>query len=385
MRDEGPALTSPEKDRIHLLVVTHSLAGGGAERFASTLLTHLDRAIFAPAACLATARSAYPVPGDVPVSSLGYRGAWDLPRTLLKLRRHIAETNPDVVLSNVLSTNCLAGGALRGLRHPPPWVARIGLAPELGEPTFQRWWARACYPLARVLVSNSRRMRESFVRRYPETEDRCRSIPNPTDFAHLDRRAAEPAALRVTPGAPTLLAVGRLEPQKRPDVLLRALAQVRQRVDARLWWCGDGPLRPQVERWIAELGLGDAVELPGFCDNPFALMRAADLFVSTSDFEGLPNALIEAQGLGLPAVATRCPYGPDEIVADGKTGRLVPVGDAGAVAAAILELLEDPAARERMGRSAAERARRVFGVERVMPRWERVLAEAAGDPAATPS
>ena len=61
-------------------------------------------------------------------------------------------------------------------------------------------------------------------------------------------------------------------------------------------------------------------------------MADADLLLSTSDFEGLPNALIEAQGLGLPAVATRCPFGPDEIVVDGVTGLLVPVGDAEALA-----------------------------------------------------
>ncbi len=364
-------------DRIRVLVVTHSLTTGGAERFASNLVTALDRRRFAPSVCLVTDRATYPLADDVPATTLGYRGLHHLPRSISRLRRQIAAERPDVVLSNVLSTNCLTGGALAGLADPTPWVARIGLAPELGEPLVQRLWARRCYPLARAVVSNSERMLESFVRFYPQTRGRCRSLPNPTDFERLDRLAAEPPA-REPRGEATLLAVGRLTRQKRPDLMLEALAEVRRHFDARLWLCGDGPLRPAVERRIGELGLDGAVELLGFCDNPFALMRSADLFVLTSDCEGLPNALIEAQGLGLPAVATRCPYGPDEIVGDGVTGRLVPTGDPSSAARAIVEILGDPEQRRRMGAAAERRARERYDVARVVPQWEELLAEVAG-------
>ncbi len=362
-------------DPIRLLVVSHSLSVGGAERFASNLITALDRRRFAPVLCLVTDKSSYPLPDDVPVSTLGYRSIWDLPRTLLALRRQITKERPDVVLSNVVATNCLTGGALRGLRDRPPWVARIGMAPGVGEPRHQQIWSRAVYPLAKVCVVNAEHMRGPFERFYPGTAGRCVSIPNPTDFSTIDRRAAEPPA-RQRGGAATLLFLGRLKPQKRPDVLLEALARAREQVDARLWLCGDGPLRGDVERRIAELGLSGAVELLGFQDNPFTLMRHADLFVLTSDFEGLPNALIEAQGLGLPAVATRCPFGPDEIIEDGVTGRLVEMGDAEATARAIVEILGDPARRASMAKAATERARRCYDLSRVMPRWESLLAEA---------
>ncbi len=362
---------------VRLLVVTHSLSVGGAERFASNLVTALDRERFAPSLCLVTNRESYSRPDDVPVASLGYRGLWDLPRTLLALRRRIAAERPDVVLSNVVSTNCLTGGALRGLRDRPPWVARIGMAPGIGEPWHQQIWSRAVYPLARACVVNAERMREPFERFYPGTAGRCVSIPNPTDFTAIDE-AASATPVREQSDALVLLFIGRLKPQKRTDVLLDALARVRQKLDARLWLCGDGPLRGDVERRISELGLDGAVDLLGFHDNPFALMRRADLFVLTSDFEGLPNALIEAQGLGLPAVATRCPFGPDEIIEDGVTGRLVELGDAEGTAQAILEILGDSGLRQRMAQAARERARRRYDLPRVMPRWERLLAETAG-------
>jgi len=365
-----------DQRKIRLLLVSHSLTGGGAERFASTLLDRLDRGRFAPSACLVTDRSTYPVPDDVEVSTLGYRGLRHLPRSLSRLRRTIERLRPDVVLSNVLSTNCLTGGALAGLADPPPWVARVGLAPEKADPLLHKLWARRCYPRARSVVCNSQRMAKAFARIYPEAGARVVSIPNPTDFQRLEALAAEPPQ-RAADGGQTLISVGRLTRQKRFDVLLRALARVRQDFDVRLWICGEGPLRRRIEGWIEELKLEDGVEMPGFCDNPFALMRQADLYVMTSDFEGLPNALIEAQGLGLPAVATDCPYGPAEIVEDGVTGRLVPTADPMAVARAVIEILGDSERRRRMAAEAARRARRRFDVARVLPRWQKLLEEAA--------
>jgi glycosyltransferase involved in cell wall biosynthesis len=244
-----------------------------------------------------------------------------------------------------------------------------------------------------------------------------RHLPNPTDFARIDRLAVEepgeevsallaelgrgtnratarePARAGLAPGgpegqppgwangggAPLLVTLGRLDRQKRPDLALEALARVRERGDARLVWCGDGPLRPLMERQAAALGVAEAVRFLGFVDNPFPLLRRADLFLLTSDFEGLPNALIEAQGLGLPAVATRCRFGPDEILEDGVTGRLVSPGDTVALADAVLELLADPGRRRAMGEAAAGRARERFAAEQVVPRWAALLEAAAAD------
>lgn len=366
---------------LRLLLVTHSLAGGGAERFASVLATHLDRDHFAPEVVTATARRAYPVPADVPVTSLGHRGLWTLPRTVRRLRRRLRESRPDVVLSNVLSTNALLGTALRGLDSgpgPPAWVARIGNAPGIGEPALQRRWARRLYPLAAAVVCNSRGAREAFARCYPELAGRVSHLPNPTDFERLDSLAAAPPP-ETAGAAARLLWVGRLVRQKRPDLAVAAFAAVARRRPARLWLCGEGPLRGAVERQVERLGLGAEVELLGFVDNPFPLMRAAHLMVSTSDFEGLPNSLIEAQGLGLPAVATRCPHGVDEVVEDGTTGRLVAPGDAAALAAAIEELLAGgPASLARLGSAARESARRRFALAAALPGWSRLLATAAG-------
>ncbi len=362
-------------------MVSHSLSGGGAERFASSLVRHLDRRLFAPSVLAATADRSYEVPADVPVSQLGYRGALDLPRTVLAARRHVAEVAPDLVLSNVLSTNCLAGGALWGRPEPPAWVARVGNAPEIAEPWWQRLWAERVYPRARFVVSNSARMADAVAREYPDLASRLRVLPNPTDFAALDALAAAPPPRPRGEEEARLIWVGRLTPQKCPLLALEALARLRQEVDARLWLCGRGPLAGEVARRIEKLELGDAVDCLGFVDNPFPLLAQADLFLLTSDFEGLPNALIEAQGLGLPALATACPYGPDEIVEDGTTGRLVPPGDAGALAWEARQLLADRGRLREMAEAARGRARRLFDLPAVLPRWQGLLLEAVGESA----
>jgi glycosyltransferase involved in cell wall biosynthesis len=364
---------------LRVLFVTHSLTGGGAERFVSTLAGALDRRRFAPEVALATGRAGYPLPQDVPAANLGYRSFAHLPVAVGRLCLLIRRRRPDLVVSNVLSTNCLAGAALATLpaAERPPWVARLGNAPGVGEPWGQRAFARRVYPLARRIVANSEGLRGAFVGRHPALAGRTLALPNPVDFARLDALAAQPPDHAPAPGAATLLAAGRLVRQKRPDLMVEVLARLRRRRDVRLWLCGEGPLARRTAARAAALGIGGELVRLGFCENPFALMRHADLFLSTSDFEGLPNALIEAQGLGLPAVATRCPHGPDEIVADGETGRLVPTGDAVALAAAAEELLADPERRLRMGAAARERARRLSDLGVVVPRWEALLAEAA--------
>lgn len=386
------------REPARILLVSHSLSGGGAERFAATLATHLDRRRFSPSIVAATERAGYPLPDDVPVITLGYRGVVTLPRTVLRLRRVIAAAAPDLVLSNVLSTNCLTGAAIASSR-PPAWIARVANSPEHGDPWLQRLWGRRVYPRADLVVANSRGLEQAFLRYYPgvlgprgQSQERTRSIPNPTDFDRLDRSAGEGRPGTRRDGTIRLLWVGRLEPQKRPDLALEALARLRDRgaphrkvgeagragealPPLRLTMCGTGSLRSRLEGLVAELGLGDVVELAGFIDRPASVMADADLFLATSDFEGLPNALIEAQGLGLPAVATRCPFGPEEIVEDGVTGVLVPVGDADALATAVGELASDPDRRRRMGEAARRLARERFGLGAVVPRWQEAIEE----------
>ena len=134
-------------------------------------------------------------------------------------------------------------------------------------------------------------------------------------------------------------------------------------------------MRGLLEQEIVRRGLSGAVDLLGFEANPHRRMREADVYVLTSDYEGLPNALIEAQSLGLPAVSTRCPSGPDEIIQDGTTGLLAPVGDAVAISELLDRLLSRPEATRAMGQAAAARMVDHFDCRAAVHAWESFLEE----------
>jgi glycosyltransferase involved in cell wall biosynthesis len=155
---------------------------------------------------------------------------------------------------------------------------------------------------------------------------------------------------------PLIVAAARLERHKGFSLLTRALARVRERVDARLVILGQGSLRDEIQRECEVLGVADHVDLLGFKHNPFPYMRRADTFVLASEFEGLPNVLVQAMAFGVPIVSTDCPSGPAEILCDGKYGELVPVGDVNALAAALARSLLKPRQLE-----AAEHARKTYG------------------------
>ncbi len=143
-------------------------------------------------------------------------------------------------------------------------------------------------------------------------------------------------------GDPVVLGAGRLTEQKDFATLLRAFARLDAERPARLIVLGEGRLRAVLESLATELGVRARVALPGFDANPYAWMARAQLFVLSSAWEGSPNVLTEALALGVPAVATDCPSGPRELLAGGRFGPLVPVGDPGALAAAMRATLAAP-------------------------------------------
>lgn len=165
--------------------------------------------------------------------------------------------------------------------------------------------------------------------------------------------------------APVFVAAGRLHFVKGFDVLLRAFARLRAERDARLVILGEGKERARLEALVEELGLADAVSLPGRKPNLASWFRQADAFVLSSRREGLPAVLIEALAVGARVIATRCPSGPDEILENGRWGRLVEVGDVGDLHTAMRESLDlGPPDREPLQARAAE-----FSLERALARY----------------
>jgi glycosyltransferase involved in cell wall biosynthesis len=202
---------------------------------------------------------------------------------------------------------------------------------------------------------------------------RIATVYNPVITPEIAALAGQPVAHRwFLPGAPpVILGVGSLSARKDFPTLLRAFAKLRKERDCRLVILGQAASskktqeqRAELTALAASLGVADDVDLPGFVANPFAYMARASVFVLSSAFEGLPGALIQAMACGCPVVSTDCPSGPAEILDNGRFGALVPVGDDGAMAAAIAATLERPVAAATLQARAA-----MFSVDRAVDRY----------------
>jgi glycosyltransferase involved in cell wall biosynthesis len=172
--------------------------------------------------------------------------------------------------------------------------------------------------------------------------------------------------------APVVIAGGRLHPKKGFDILIRAMALLRDQGGSALCRvAGEGPERARLEALIAELGLAGRVQLTGWCDDLPSFLAEGDVFAFPSYQEGFPLVLLQAMAAGLPIAASAID-GPKEMLTPDENGLLVPAGDPAALAAALAELLADPARAARLGAAARALVERDFGPEAL----ERRLAEA---------
>lgn len=210
---------------------------------------------------------------------------------------------------------------------------------------LQRFMVRRLYPRADRIIGNSQGVCDDLAARFGIRRERIALIHNPTVTDDFPGRAAAPAGhawLECDDGVPVILGVGRFTPQKDFDMLLDAFARVRRRRACRLILLGDGPERAALEARAEHLGIRDDLDLPGFVPDALPWMARARVFALSSRYEGLSNVLIEAMAVGTAVVATDCPSGSSEILGAGRYGRLVPVGDAEAMAEALAAACDNP-------------------------------------------
>ena len=226
--------------------------------------------------------------------------------------------------------------------------------------TVYLWADRAMSPLTTTTICVADGELEAGIRARTCRAERTVVIHNGVD---LDRPRREPGRAH----APVMLvSVGRMRPPKDFATLVQAIAKLEPGSVA-LKIAGDGPDRPALEAEVARLGLTGTVELLGTRSDVDELLAAADLFVLSSDSEGLPMSVLEAMAAGLAVVATRVGGVPELVVHD-LSGKLVPPRDSVALAAAIHEIAADHALRDRLGAAGRRRAEEEFSLDRCRQR-----------------
>jgi glycosyltransferase involved in cell wall biosynthesis len=306
-------------------------------------------------------------------------------RMLPALVRYLREHQPDALISNFPFENLLAIAARRLAATDTALIVSEHNMVDLARRREAKWKRRFLpgllrrqYPMADAIAAVSDGIAEDLAERTGLPRERIKRIYNPIVDARLLARARErPEHLWFRPEAPPIvLGAGRFASQKDFPTLVRAFARVRMQRPARLIILGqdqDG----QHEALLAlahELGCEQDVSLPGYVLNPFAYMAGAAVFALSSRYEGFANVVAEALACGCPVVSTDCRSGPSEILAGGRYGRLVPVGDDAALAEAILEAIDQP------GRAAGRRQQAsMFSVERALTDYLRLIEAARAE------
>jgi glycosyltransferase involved in cell wall biosynthesis len=226
------------------------------------------------------------------------------PRILFRLVRIIRTVKPDVIQCWLLQMELLGG--LAALLTRTPWVFSERASEEAYPRTLKIWLRRKIAWWATAIVSNSRAGDKYWESRTRKNAKRY-IIPNALPLDEIANAARADATDEPTERGPLLLNAGRFESQKNFDAFIRAIHLVRLERPVRALCCGEGSLRGTFERLIGELGLTEHASLAGYTPNLWGLMKRADVFVSTSWFEGSPNVVLEAMACGCPLVVSDIP------------------------------------------------------------------------------
>jgi glycosyltransferase involved in cell wall biosynthesis len=367
-----------------ILVVIHSLGGGGAERTLVDLTAcWASRGDRVTLVTLSHARDdAYVLHPDINrivldvagESSGLLQGILANLHRVLALRKVFKTIAPDVVLGFMTTSSVLAVFAALGL------PVRV-IASEHTHPTHQslsalwRLLRKIAYPLARTVVTLTEGTAEWIKHNMPHV--RLRVIPNPVVWPVANREPVFEPPPKIA-NRKRLLAVGRLHPEKGFDLLIDAFKLIATRQsDWDLVILGEGGARGSLQAQIDQAGLADRIAMPGRVGNMADWYASADMYVLSSRVEGLSNTLLESMAMGLPVVAFDCDTGPRAIITHGLDGLLVrPNGDREALAQALLTLIVDEPLQQKL-RSAAPLVRERFSLMSVIARWDQLLEEVA--------
>ena len=365
---------------MRVLFVLTKLSKNGAVLSVLSTMKHLERSRFEPVLFLAEQPHELdywqPLLGDVPiVYGLAPHRTWPH-RSPSWLRNLLsAARQADVLVgAQEASSTYVAILAAKFTGKPVLGLIQNSLPDHLKQIAKQhRFLVKLLYPLLTGAVAVSDGVKESLEALVPALKRRVKTAYNLLEVEEI--RAASHAEVAL-PSQPYIIAVGRLSYQKGFDLLLHAYTALKaQGFEPDLVILGDGSQREKLEDLAEQLGVAQHVIMPGFQDNPYPWVRGAELFVSSSRYEGFCRVIAEALAVGTPVVATDCPSGPAEVLQGGRYGLLVENGSAAALAEGICALLCDPTRLQEFSERGPARAK-AFAVDSAPQAFEAAILEA---------
>lgn len=345
--------------------ITGSMGRGGAERVISILTKEYSKLGWnVEIIMLLHSFCEYHLDKHVKVVDLSYEEVGNpilrKIKMLLALRKQIRKGKPDIVIPFHAKVAALSEVAFWGMRKEFRMVSSERIDPySVKYSKVLRWLIVRAFTHADAVVFQTEKAKSFYSKKI---QVKSEIIGNPV-------------SLQLQKGDkvnPIIISAGRLEKQKNQKILIQAFSEIANDFPKyELHIYGEGSLRNELEQQIKELGLQDRVKLPGNHMDYQNRLCEADIFVLSSDFEGLSNALLEAMVLGMPCISTDC-AGSDEVVQSEYNGLLVPVGDMTALAEAMGRMLSDEELKKRLGK-AAKITTRSYRTENVISKWREIL------------
>ena len=361
---------------MRIACYVNTLSGGGAERVLSVLangLSHRGHKVWMVNDYLMDVE--YPLDDTVEriVFDGRYKPAragkiWRSVRRLFRLRSFCRKQKVDIVISFMRNANFRNIMATRLLKTKNLISVRVD--PKIGyKGKKDAILAKILYPAADGCVFQTQEAQAWFP---SKVQKKSQIIFNTVSNAFFNTTPAPMQEKRV-------VTCGRLDGQKRFDLLIDAFDKICDSFpEYKLEIYGVGHRQGELQAQIDSLGRQDRIQLMGRSEDVPNAIKSASLFVLSSDFEGLPNALMEAMVLGLPVVSTDCGGGGARaLIEDGVDGMIVPCGDVDALAEAIRKNLADPESAKIRGQKAAEKAK-TFSTEEIVAQWESYISQIVG-------
>ena len=361
---------------MKITLVISALNTGGAERVITTLANawaEQDENVSLITFQEPGYQSFYPLNPGVNLRNLNLRvknrfycpnllvSLWKLLKRAWFLRQFLKKQKPDCVIAFLDTVNITTILATLGLKIPVIVSERVDPSQHPIGP-LQNFLRKLTYPLADHIVVQTTQIQDYFPKKL---HPRISIIPNPvalpsngSPLPNIDYKRKN------------IIAIGRLETQKGFDLLLQAFSAVHDKQpewELVIW--GEGSERPVLEALRANLKLKAYVHLPGLTNNIVQVLSEGSLFVLSSRYEGFPNSLCEAMGVGLPVIAFDCGSGSADIIRHNIDGLLVPAQNVNALTNAMLQLIENIELRKQYGKRAKEIIER-FSLKKILKKWD---------------
>jgi glycosyltransferase involved in cell wall biosynthesis len=363
------------KSKLKVLFVLGSLRLGGGERQIMYFLKLLDRKYFVPILCIfsKTGPLEKELPIDVKVYDLTFKRTI-MPFVIWHLFALILKEKPQIVYSNLAGTNIPLGFVriitALFVRKTLYCISVVNNFNYYNKKT--KILARFLMPRMDIVFACASGLYQQLKSKLNLSKEKLKVLYNGVDVDFIRKRSVKPVDHEWLESKwPCIVTVADFIPQKGLHDLIRAFSIVNLKMHSYLILIGDGKLRKELEALAIKLGVHDKIDFLGYKANSNKYVKKADVFVLSSHWEGLATVLLEAAIVGTPIAATNTPFGVTDVIKDGVTGLIAPVGNINVLSEKIITLLNDKKLKEKCTKNAYEHVLRKYSIQEIVRKFER--------------